>query len=577
MTIELITTTQTFDARTLRRDRPVVAERLGIYLPRPYSRSMTSDAMQLTCTAYRRADDAETSSGRFEHWRVLFRGGQGRPDVEGSLLHDLASRRLLPVTEATKVAAFGCAALGLRGSSDEQPPPVTPALIDLWAAIGWPAFKDMTILRDGWDVSEDVYEDDNFREVFKSYDRDSHVAAASHLYALAGSGAERTVNALILAPWPDLSLSQSYVQFPWPENRDASPSEAAVSPPPRRLGRDPLLWTTQDHESIGQIAFSRRLSKLQEAERDPLIDANRPFDGLEGDLEAVNAAARENLEWRRRNHDWRRLLPPENQTLREQAERLVDHVNTTLLDLHISPSALEDPTEDAHPVLTARIKTLPFYDCYDLIEVTEHVGGRARKTEFLWADNPDQVPKAETIPEDHDARDLALRDKRLVTRLIGLDQSSNIFHAVNATLRGNGRFDMNLEVVPAYVDFFCSYIHAGGGAFKVVEDPTEIDWRGFYHRQRELAKKAAHPLRVWPEFTGEVDRNALNALDLKSVRWVEATMIHADGLFRSLLAIDHRGYVGMNFDRPLVKDLSARSYKWSAKTRFLLATFREVS
>lgn len=158
----------------------------------------------------------------------------------------------------------------------------------------------------------------------------------------------------------------------------------------------------QRPSGLRQTHNGRRENRINTARKSRFLDHDIQMPGLKGDLTAVKAAAEESYQTRRQQSHWQMLLPPES-GLMEKATKFRDYAEKHLRDLHIPERLLTRETtglfntlkewrqaevEEQHPT-TAWIIPMPVYPGYDLVILTEHVGGRARKTALLWAEEQD--------------------------------------------------------------------------------------------------------------------------------------------------------------------------------------------
>lgn len=159
--------------------------------------------------------------------------------------------------------------------------------------------------------------------------------------------------------------------------RSVSTSYAA-----HRLGSPKYPWRGQRGEGTRLTSVDARRRLIARALENPVSDPRYKVPGLDGDIDKVISEAETDFRRRRTENVWRELLPPsDDPTAIERARNFVEFVNSELLDLRIPDSCAEsesDPAARQDIPYTARIRDLPFWDCYELVEITERMGGRRR-------------------------------------------------------------------------------------------------------------------------------------------------------------------------------------------------------
>ena len=345
-----------------------------------------------------------------------------------------------------------------------------------------------------------------------------------------------------------------------------------------RLGSMRHPWRGQHGEGTRFVFAGARMRRLKTALETPVADSAHLLPGLSGDPATVMADADADYAKRHRSDIWRDFLPPPNEPkAMAEAQAFVVHINATLRDLHIRPDCAEPELAERPPrdlPYTARIRDLPFWDCYQLVEITEHLGARSRRAVLLWEKDPDSLPTSETSQNTHP--DVAMQLKRFSPhfgQVIGLDGTSNFINLINQLLALVGRLKINAETARSYVEFFCAHVHGEEGSFSILEHPDDVDWTGFHHRQKELIGPCLYPMRLWPDY-GPPGESHEDVEDGDFV--IEATLTYAGGLFRSIFLTRPDGGMAMLADNPIVEDLQVRAYRFTQKNNWLLATFPEV-
>lgn len=344
-----------------------------------------------------------------------------------------------------------------------------------------------------------------------------------------------------------------------------------------RLGSLKHPWRGQRGQGVSLTLNGTRLLRLKEASEKPLFDPVYKLPTLVGDFDEIVADAQADYSRRRTTEAWRQFLPPPDRPEDiAEARIFVDFLNKELLDLQLPESCVvplvDGMSQDVLPY-TARIRELPFWDCYELVELTERVGGRRRRTSLLWAKNPDLLPTSEATRMDDPA--VAEELERLgngVRRIVGLDGKSNFIHYTNRAQQLLERLRLDDTTLRSYAEFFCAYVHGEGGSFSILEQADDVDWLGFHHRQRDIIGPRVFPMRLWPA------RRAEGAApdDIEQGPFIEAFVTYGGGLFRAVFQIMPDGTIGMKEDHPLLDDLDIRTYSWTPKHNWLLATFPEV-
>lgn len=489
--------------------------------------------------------------------------GEGDRHILGYLLHDRKSRTFVPLSGENDI---------LRVLSILVPDARYGAAsrFRLWWRFGEPAFEGLELVEKAAGVPEEALAGYPHADALRTFTLDSATAdwtpgqertifargiesGRAGLYALTiGFGNFRTVFGIVRRDF----------QF-------SLPSDARIRP--QFLGSEDVPWADAVPSGAMLTDVGRRRKVLTRFSRSEQSDPGYVPPELVGDVNEIDAEARRDYEVRCRDLAWRPLLPApdDDAALARKAEQFVEYVNSGLRDLHLPESLLLPAGGDRAGrdcAYTARIKPLPFYGCYDLIEVTEHVGGRSRKTFLLWAAEDAASPPA-SVPDGSQGPRAAL------PRHVVLDGSSQPIHFVNARLRARDRFGIGRPLARPYLEFFCTFVHAEMGSFTIVESVDAVNWRGFSRSQIDVADPIVRPMRVWDGV--DVPEEAFGGLPRDSALIVEANVIHGGALYRSVFAIVPDGRVNMVLDSALLPDLSTQSYKWQRKTRFLLSWFEE--
>ena len=366
-----------------------------------------------------------------------------------------------------------------------------------------------------------------------------------------------------------------------------------------RLGSMQNPWRGERGTGTSLIQRGARQKRLDADLENPIANPLQKIPGLEGDIQAVIAEAETDYARRCKTSAWQNLLPPDNvkQSIR-QAENFSNHVNRELLDLHI-PEDCAKPVEStgilAKLPYTARIRDLPFWGNYKLVELTERLGGRRRRTSLLWASGDPPLPDLGTIKsslanniertaivKDHARRigiDPSSEDavnhvfstlERDVRPIVGLDGASAPIHSINCAQKINGTLVLNSETARDYLAFFCAYVHGDDGSFTILEDKDEATWAGFYHNQKGRFGDIIFPMRLWQPLKNQTQHSG----DIEFV--IEASVTYGGGLFRALFKLLPDGLAEMLTDIPITSDLEVRAYRWNPKNNFLLSVFKEL-
>ncbi|MGI6246505.1 MAG: hypothetical protein ACOYJQ_12140 [Pseudochelatococcus sp.] len=498
--------------------------------------------------------------------------GEGDRHILGYLLHDRKSRTFVPLSGENDI---------LRVLSILVPDPDArygaASRFRLWWRLGEPAFEGLELVEKAAGVPEEALAGYPHADALRTFTLDSATAdwtpgqertifargiesGRAGLYALTiGFGNFRTVFGIVFRTV--FGIVRRDFQF-------SLPSDARIRP--QFLGSEDVPWADAVPSGAMLTDVGRRRKVLTRFSRSEQSDPGYVPPELVGDVNEIDAEARRDYEVRCRDLAWRPLLPApdDDAALARKAEQFVDYVNFGLRDLHLPESLLLPAGGDRAGrdcAYTARIKPLPFYDCYDLIEVTEHVGGRSRKTFLLWAAE-DAVPSP--VVDDRSS---------LLAPLpchVALDSTSDPIHKTNFRLLACNRFGIGRSLVRPYLEFFCHYMHLDDrGSFTIVESVDALNWRGFSRRQIDAARPVIRPMRVWDG--ANLPDEEFDDLPRDLALIVEANVINGGGLYRSVFAIVPDGRVKMIVDSALLPDLSTQSYKWQRKTQFLLSWFEE--
>jgi hypothetical protein len=337
-------------------------------------------------------------------------------------------------------------------------------------------------------------------------------------------------------------------------------------------------WRGQHGEGTRLVFAGARRRRLKTALETPVANPAYLLPGLSGDPATVVADADADYAKRHQSDIWRDFLPPPNEAKAiAEAQAFVAYINATLRDLHIRHECAEPELAGSPPrdlPYTARIRDLPFWDCYKLVEITERLGARSRRTSLLWAKDPDSLPTSEASQHTHP--DVAMQLQHFaphVGQVIGLDGTSEFINLINQLLALVGRLKINAETARSYVEFFCAQVHGEEGSFSILEHPDDVDWTGFHHQQRELIGPCLFPMRLWPDY-GAPGEGHEEVEDSDFV--IESTLTYGGGLFRSIFLARPDGHMAMLADNLIVKGLQIRAYRFTQKNNWLLATFPEV-
>lgn len=553
----------------LRKEAPFLGERLRTLLPAKLNlRSrLASDAVVIRRESLKTNDDAQlwTLFDRVDHKN----GARGI----GFIFYRKSDQLLLSVSDNGGVHSNAVANHFLPNGGADR--------LLLWARLGEPASKGLQLSKDWTDLTSKI-EDKELRDLVISKQLDDE-----KIKKLLTSKEAAGLRCVALDPTHkllfDCGIGVHHGVFTLDESRKIGELSDEVlksyQPSPANLQRE--TWRGSFPSSMELLHSQRNDKRLQESEaalhlfREPDEEQRGPFDGLEGDPRKILAEAESDYVRRRKQFKWRQLLPPER-GLKRKAKAFREFVNAELLDLHLPERALH-PTNERPLPPTARIQASEIYPGFDLIEVTERVGGRNRTVDLLWAPDAASIPTEDQLDPKYEgglADPFDAKTARLVCPLMGLDGKSYIFHALNARLGAAGRFQITKQNVRAFVTFFCTYVHGAEGAFSVIEDVDELPWRGFYDADRGVLAKHITPMRIWDGYVGGMGEGS--GLVAPDSIYVDATVNYAGALFHVLFAVTPAGKIGMIGDQPLARELPIRNNQWNARTRFLLSTFPEV-
>lgn len=345
------------------------------------------------------------------------------------------------------------------------------------------------------------------------------------------------------------------------------------------LGGDQHPWRGEHGEATRFTSKGIRDLRMKRALERPAIDKSYRLPGLIGDIDDVVADADDNYAARRSKEIWRDFLPPPDKTRSiAAAKTFVDFVNSELLDLQLPNACREpqsNPPTNSNIPYTARIRDLPFWDCYELVEITERLGGRRRKTNLLWAKDPKRLPGSEGSRQKNLESVAELEGlSQYVRRIVGLDGDIKPIRSINRAHALVHRLKINERTARPYAEFFCTHLQHKNRNFAVLEHPDDVDWKGFHHMQRDAFEPSIFPMRLWSSY-GRPGKGAEKYEQGDFV--IEASLTHKGGLFRSIMLLKADGEMDMLVDFHLISDLDVRTYGGTQKNNWLLATFPEVS
>ena len=340
-------------------------------------------------------------------------------------------------------------------------------------------------------------------------------------------------------------------------------------------GSERMPWNQQFMSRAGQRLVDRR-ARQAESEAAIATPADVTYDGDDDTPADIREfmARMPPFGGVQARSPWRRLIPPERGEGKAAAE-FVAAVNRHCPDISIPADSLKAERGRSGGRVTARIRPIGFYDLYDLVEVTEHEGGRARTLNLLWARDESLVPTREGVEAQQDidaeARARALEFLPHIRPVVGLDGKSATFLFINRGLEALGRFSLDAETVREYAIFFATWLQDGQShLFLVPEMEEDIDWRGGSRPDRRRMRDVIRPSRAWqvPEFT----------LD-GTTRYpfvIQTPMIKGNQLAYARLAVSRVGEVHMLADTIVSNDLRIVTPAVSRRDRFLLADFSDL-
>ncbi len=566
---------------------PFFSARLLAFVPTAYGRPKGAVRRERP-TSFQVAADSD-ADGDLEFWTVEFHDPDGSVAAFGHLLHEPTLHLLTPCDgrDRTLNAAIG-RQFGANGSTSDR----LEAFRLFWR-LAEPAERGLSLIETGAACVEEAYGDESLRAAVAGYTLAEALTGPSTnllVYARQPGQPGRIVPCLCQAAetWGCFRLATVLSQATLTLRDD-------LEPPPAPLGHRQRRWLGQPNPRLFVTDVGWRDRALEQAATDPATDPLWHHEGLIGDPEAVTAAAWEMKRQRDAERPWKRLLPPEDEEMAAKAKAFVEYLNAAQWDIYIDPSvaprsggperSIWDVATPADRELyrwptTARLRPVGFYRGYDLIEITEHVGGRARKTNLLWAADEADVPTTDKLPEQLSVRTSmsgpvspvrAADVLRFIGRHVPLDGTSPTFHRLNAALSALGNFRLGAETAPDYVEFFCEYVFGGAGAFHIVSSEQDVEWRGFHHQQRQLLRRFLIPPRVWHGHRGYPENPEIDSF------LVDAVVCYEFAFFRATFRVFENGIIEMLDDEPILQDVSVRAYAHSPKTHFILSRFEEAA
>lgn len=530
-----------------------------MHLPPQIDRTSVHVARQSVADWKRMDGETRPASPSVILWGLLGRDAQGLV-YSGALIGAEGAADIMPIARGVNVLAVVNRLVGGGGIATDQ------LTFDLWRRSEAYLEDDVRLIRT---ISDDL---DGLPQKLVDWINDEKLKIPDfdtsdlHLGKRSMHHAETTALYRIEAKYGAFKMEQ------------IGPTVSSIneSYAPLRLGSLKHPWRGQRGRT-SLILQGTRLRNREEASENPFFDPALTLPGLVGNFDEIVADAQKDYSRRQTTEAWRPFLPPPDLPDEiAEAQTFVNFLNNELLDLQLPESCTVPLKENmSHDVIsyTARIRELPFWDCYQIVELTEHIGGRRRRTSLLWAKDPDRLPASEaTRMEDSEVAAELEQLGKVVRRIVGLDGKADFIHHTNRAQQLLGRLRLDETTLRSYASFFCEYVHGESGSFSILEQANDIDWLGFHHLQSAIIGPRVFPMRIW-----HARRKKGTASDeIQQGLFIEAFVTYGGGLFRAVFEIMPTGDITMHEDHPIISDLDVRTYSWTQKHNWLLATFPEV-
>lgn len=182
-----------------------------------------------------------------------------------------------------------------------------------------------------------------------------------------------------------------------------------------------------------------------------------------------------------------------------------------------------NPLLDGAPFDSSMVRilshSLPFYEGYSLVEVTDHDVNPPRQVSFIYKDQGNKEG-----------------DKDRIFILNG--KNDPIYHLNKAV-----PILLNEDLTTLYVRFFFTYVRGSYGRFLIVENVDEIDWKEEPALSgRNALGKMISPVRL---------KSAVKDGDYQ----LSANIIFKNSLFESDIAVEANGNVTLSNQELLVEDI----------------------
>jgi hypothetical protein len=261
------------------------------------------------------------------------------------------------------------------------------------------------------------------------------------------------------------------------------------------------------------------------------------------DFEQVRSEAARDYAKREVENPWRDLF---RATMTEEGQSFCRQAHRDLI-------GFSSPRDGQAVVIRAR--RLPFYKATDLIDILDKRGGYPRVARFLADFQVDTAAKVQ------------------YTRVQPINWNALPIHSKN---RKEG-LTLTKDTVRPYVDFFCQYIGAEDGYFRLVESTDVLSWIGVRRSLQKAAAKHIRPLELWTPAAVEIPGVRLPLYTGDYWFLVSSTVVYARGLFRSWFAINVDGFAEMIEDDPVGERLPIVPEAISETTHFVYISREEMA
>jgi len=239
--------------------------------------------------------------------------------------------------------------------------------------------------------------------------------------------------------------------------------------------------------------------------------------------------------------------------------------SSDLINQEIGNFAFPPNDEDKSAKVLVTAFDLPFYRNYSLYRLTDRRGLRS-KSAYMIMKRP--LPDQGSI--DGDSKDAPV---------CYLTNNGAPIHAFNKLLIERNELELTRTTTIDYLIFFCRFIYADLGAFKIIEDDVDFRWLSKTDEHNKISprpalRKLLEPVRFLTPLTPRDDD--------ESCHYCGAFVCYGRHLFYAIFRIFYRktkdadgmpiGMVEMIEDKRCIEDLPVFPVAFDRETDFVLRT-----